>query len=186
MRKDRVVLMVEDTLLGRAIDDEADLIVLATGMEARADTADLSALLKLPRSPDGFFLELHPKLRPVDTSVAGVYLAGCCQGPKGIADTVAHARAAASSALIPILRGTEAAESATAAVDAGLCAGCGMCVDECPFGAPALDPLWGISRINAVLCKGCGACAVSCPSSAISLRHFTSRQMLAQVDALVA
>jgi len=184
-RGDRVVLEGEDTLLGQPFDLEADLVVLAVGMEARDDTAELSTLLKLPRSADGFFLELHPKLRPVDTAVDGVFLAGCCQGPKDIPDTIAQAKAAASSALIPLLRGTVPVESATAVVDREVCAGCGMCVEVCPYGAPALDTLWGVSRINAVLCKGCGACAVTCPSKAIRLQQFTPGQILAQVDALV-
>jgi heterodisulfide reductase subunit A len=182
---DRVVLAGEDTLLGQPIDFEADLVVLAVGMEPRADVADLSTLLKLPRSADGFFLELHPKLRPVDTAVDGVFLAGCCQGPKDIPDTVAQAKAAASSALIPLLRGVVPVISETAIVDSELCAGCGMCVEVCPYGAPGLDPSWGVSRINAVLCKGCGACAVTCPSKAIRLQQFTPDQILAQVDALV-
>ncbi|MCP4537217.1 MAG: CoB--CoM heterodisulfide reductase iron-sulfur subunit A family protein [Chloroflexi bacterium] len=182
---DRVILVGEDTLLGQPIDFEADLVVLAVGMEPRADVADLSTLLKLPRSGDGFFLELHPKLRPVDTAVNGVFLAGCCQGPKDIPDTVAQAKAAASSALIPLLRGVVPVESATAVADPDFCAGCGMCVDVCPYGAPGLDLMRGVSRINAVLCKGCGACAVTCPSKAIRLQQFTPEQILAQVDALV-
>jgi len=184
-RGEQVVLQFEDTLLGRTLKQEADLVVLAVGMEPRPDAADIAALLKLPRSADGFFLEAHPKLRPVDTTMGGVFLAGCCQGPKDIPDTVAQAKAAASSALIPLIRGTVPVESATAVVEAELCAGCGMCVDVCPYDAPALDPLWGVSRVNAVLCKGCGACAVTCPSKAISLQHFTAEQIMAQVDALV-
>jgi len=184
-RGDKVVLAGEDTLLGKPFDFEADLVVLAVGMEPRSDVGDLSTLLKLPRSADGFFMEIHPKLRPVDTTVDGVFLAGCCQGPKDIPDTVAQAKAAASSALILLIRGAVPAESATAVVDEEWCAGCGMCVEVCPYGAPALDSFWGFSRINAVLCKGCGACATACPSKAIRLRHFTSEQIMAQVDALV-
>jgi len=182
---DRVVLVAEDTLLGQAIDFEADLVVLAVGMEPRDSASKISQLLKLPRSADGFFLEAHPKLRPVDTAMEGVFLAGCCQSPKDISDTVSQAKAAASSALIPLIRGSVPVESATAVVNEDLCAGCGMCVDVCPYDAPALDELWGVSRINAVLCKGCGACAVTCPAKAIRLQHFTAEQVLAQVDALV-
>ncbi|MCX7682411.1 MAG: CoB--CoM heterodisulfide reductase iron-sulfur subunit A family protein, partial [Anaerolineae bacterium] len=184
-RGERVVLLGEDTLQGRPFEFEADLVVLAIGMEPRRDSAALSTLLKLPRSADGFFLELHPKLRPVDTAIDGVFLAGCCQGPKDIPDTIAQAGAAASSALIPLLRGSIPVESATAAVEEELCAGCGMCVEVCPYGAPALDRLWGVSRINAVLCKGCGACAVTCPSKAVRLQQFTPDQILAQVDFLI-
>jgi heterodisulfide reductase subunit A len=182
---DRVALRVEDTFLRRVIEHEADLVVLAVGMEHQENAEDVAALLKIPRSADGFFLEAHPKLRPVDTAMEGVFLAGCCQGPKDIPDTVAQAKAAASSALIPLIRGTVPVESATAMVDAELCAGCGLCVDVCPFGAPALDPLWGVSVVNAVLCKGCGTCAAVCPSKAVRLQHFTPEQILAQVDALV-
>ncbi len=184
--QNRVRLVGEDTLLSRAIGVEVDLVVLATGMEAGADSASLSAMLRLQRSPDGFFLEAHPKLRPVDTATAGVYLAGCCQGPKGIADTIAHAKAAASSALIPLLRGSVQADAATAIVNPALCANCGLCVEECPYGAPALDPFRGVATVNALLCQGCGACAVVCPAKAISLQHATACQVLAQVDALMA
>jgi heterodisulfide reductase subunit A len=182
---DRVVLRVEDTLLRRTLEEEVDLVVLAVGMEPRGDTGEIAQLLKLSRSADGFFLEAHPKLGPVDTATEGVYLAGCCQGPKDITDTVAQAKAAASSALIPLIRGTVPVQSATAVVDEELCAACGMCVEVCPYGAPELELMWGVSRVNAVLCKGCGACASACPSKAIRLQHFTAEQILAQVDALV-
>jgi heterodisulfide reductase subunit A len=182
---ERVALRFEDTLLRRTLEHEADLVVLAVGMEARDDADEIADLLKLPRSADGFFLESHPKLGPVDTTMDGVFLAGCCQGPKDIPDTVAQAKAAASSALIPLIRGTVPIGSETAIVDPDLCAGCGMCVDVCPYGAPALDLMWGVSHVNAILCKGCGACAVTCPSKAIRLQHFTAEQILAQVDVLV-
>jgi heterodisulfide reductase subunit A len=182
---DRVAVRVEDTFLRRTLEHEADLAVLAVGMEAREDVTDIAALLKLPRSADGFFLEAHPKLRPVDTAVDGVFLAGCCQGPKDIPDSIAQAKAAASSSLIPLIRGTVPVESATAVSDPELCAACGLCVDVCPFGAPSIDPVWNVSVVNAVLCKGCGTCAAMCPSKAIRLQHFTPEQILAQVDVLV-
>jgi heterodisulfide reductase subunit A len=182
---DRVVARVEDTFLRRTLEHEADLVVLAVGMEAREDVTDIAELLKLPRSADGFFLEAHPKLRPVDTAMDGVFLAGCCQGPKDIPDAIAQAKAAASSSLIPLIRGKVPVESATAVSDPELCAACGMCVDVCPFGAPSIDPVWNVSVVNAVLCKGCGTCAAICPSKAIRLQHFTPEQILAQVDALV-
>jgi heterodisulfide reductase subunit A len=184
-RGERVVVRVEDTFLRRTLEHEADLVVLAVGMEAREDAGDVASLLKLARSADGFFLEAHPKLRPVDTATDGVFLAGACQGPKDIPDTVSQAKAAASSSLIPLLRGTVPVESATAVVDVELCAACGLCVETCPYGAPAIDPVWGASVVNAVLCKGCGTCAALCPSKAIRLQHFTPEQILAQVDALV-
>jgi heterodisulfide reductase subunit A len=102
-RGDRVVVRAEDTILGEPLEIEADLVVLATGVVPRADVEDVAGLLNLERSPDGFFAEAHPKMRPEDTTRDGVYLAGCCQGPKDIPDTVAQAKAAASSAIV-ILR----------------------------------------------------------------------------------
>jgi heterodisulfide reductase subunit A len=101
----RLVVLAEDTILGKPIEVEADLVVLATAAVPRTDVSEVAALLGLERSPDGFFQEAHPKLRPVDTLVEGVFLAGCCQGPKDIPDTVAQAKAAASSALRVLVRG---------------------------------------------------------------------------------
>ncbi len=182
---DRVVVRVEDTFLGDFVDLEADLVVLAVGMVPRAETGELARLLKLSNSADGFLLEAHPKLRPVDTASAGIYLAGCVQGPKDITDTIAQAKAAAGSAMIPFARGVVTVESATCVVDEELCAGCGMCEEICPYGALSLDIRRGVMTANVVLCKGCGACAATCPSNAISLMHFTPRQVMAQMDALM-
>ncbi len=182
---DRVSVRVEDTFLGEFVDLEADLVVLATGMVPRPETDQIAQLLKLSHSADGFLLEAHPKLRPVDTASDGIYLAGCVQGPKDITDTVAQAKAAAVSAMIPFARGVVKVESATCTVDDELCAGCGMCEEICPYGALKLDTRQGVMRANVVLCKGCGACAATCPSNAITLMHFTPRQVMAQMDALL-
>jgi heterodisulfide reductase subunit A len=179
---DGVVVRAEDTLLGERVEVEADLVVLAVGMTPRADTEALAGLLKLARSSDGFFMEAHPKLRPVDTAMAGIFLAGACQGPKDITETIAQARAAAATAMIPLMRGQVTVEAATSFVDEELCAGCGQCASICTFGALTLHPTRGVMTSNAVLCQGCGACATACPSGAISVRHFTFDQVMAQIE----
>ncbi|HID87394.1 MAG TPA: CoB--CoM heterodisulfide reductase iron-sulfur subunit A family protein, partial [Anaerolineae bacterium] len=163
----------------------ADLVVLAVGMVARGDAGEVAGLLRLPRSGDGFFLEAHPKLRPVETVVEGVYLAGCCQGPKDIPDAIAQAKAAASSAMIPLVRGRVGVEAATATVEEEICSGCGVCQQVCVYEALSLNERRGVMIVNKVLCKGCGACAVACPSGAIRVSHFTPAQVLAQAEALV-
>jgi len=181
----RLIVRAEDTLLGETLEVEADLVVLAVGMVPRHDVKDVASLLKLSRSPDGFFLEAHPKLRPVDTTTDGVFLAGTCQGPKDITDTVAQAKAAASSALIPLSRGRVKVESIVSVVNQGICSGCGICEGLCAYGALSLHPWKGVMTVNEVLCKGCGACAAACPSGAITLCHFTHDQILAQLETLV-
>jgi len=183
-RGDKVVVRAEDTLLGEQVEVEADLVVLAVGMTPRADTGAVAGLLKLARSADGFFLEAHPKLRPVDTAMAGLFLAGACQGPKDITETVAQARAAASAALIPLMRGQVPVEAATSFVEEELCAGCGQCAQICAYSALTLHPVRGKMTVNPVLCQGCGACAAACPSGAINVHHFTFDQYLSQIDAL--
>jgi heterodisulfide reductase subunit A len=183
-RGERVVVRAEDTLLGELVEVEADLVVLAVGMRPRADSEALASLLKLARSADGFFLEAHPKLRPVDTALAGLYLAGACQGPKDITESVAQARAAAAAALILLMRGQVPVEAATSFVEEELCAGCGQCAAVCSFSALSLHPVRGVMTVNPVLCQGCGACAAACPSGAINVHHFTFDQFLAQIEAL--
>jgi heterodisulfide reductase subunit A len=185
-RGERVVVRAEDTLLGEPLEVEADLVVLATGLVPRSGAQAIAELLKLPRSPDGFFAEAHPKLRPVDTVNDGIYLAGCCQGPKDISDTISQAKAAASSAMIPLSRGKVKVESITSFVQMETCAGCGICESLCTYGALARDARRGIMTVNKVLCKGCGACAAACPSGTMTLSHFTHHQIMAQIDALLA
>ena len=183
-RGDRVVVRAEDTLTGEPVEVEADLVVLAVGMVPRADTDVIAGLLKLARSPDGFFMEAHPKLRPVDTAMAGIFLAGCCQGPKDIPETIAQARAAAATAMIPLMRGQVPVEAAVASIQEELCAGCEQCAEVCAFAALQLHPVRGVMLVNSVLCQGCGACTSACPSGAICIKHFTFDQTMAQIAVL--
>jgi len=183
-RGEKIVVRAEDTLMQKPVEVEADLVVLGIGLTPRAETDQIANILGLPRSGDGFLLEIHPKLRPVETAVDGVFLAGTCQGPKDIVDTIAQARAAASSALAPLCRGKVKIESATSQVNEEMCAGCGLCVATCPYGVPAINPRTGKARVNAVLCKGCGACEAACPSKAIQVMQFTPRQVLSQIAVL--
>jgi heterodisulfide reductase subunit A len=181
----KLIVRAEDTLMGEAVAVPADLVVLATGVKAREDAHQVANLLKLARSADGFFAEAHPKLRPVDTTSDGVFLAGTCQAPKDIPDTIAQAKAAASSALIPLSKGAVKVEAVTSVVNEELCAGCRLCEYQCPYGALAIHPWKHVMTVNSALCKGCGACAMACPSGAISLQHFTADQTMAMIEALL-
>lgn len=184
-RGDRLVVRAEDTFLRKPIELEADLAVLGVGMVPRPDHVGVSQMIKLPLSGDGFFMERHPKLAPVSTTVDGVVIAGACQSPKDITDTISHARAAASTAMAPLLVGKVKVEAAVSIATPEMCAGCSQCADQCPFGALAVDPRVGAIRVNQTLCKGCGSCAVVCPSNAIKVQHFKTEQVLAEVDGLL-
>ena len=184
-RKDRLVVRGEDTLIGELVEIEADMVVLAVGLVPRPETDDIASFLKLSKSSDRFLMEAHPKLRPVDTAVEGVFVAGCCQGPKDIPDAVAQAKAASSSAIAPMARGTVRMEAISAVVDEDLCSGCRICVSVCPYEAISYDEKDKVSRVNEALCKGCGTCGAACPSGAMSTIHFTTGQMRAQMLALI-
>jgi heterodisulfide reductase subunit A len=133
---------------------------------------------------DGFFAEAHPKLRPVSTHTDGVFLAGCCQGPKDIPDTVAQASAAAARALVLLSQGRVEVEPTTARVTEEHCSGCGECVKVCPFGA--IELVDGKAHVNEALCKGCGTCAAACLAKAIVAQHFTDDELVAQVSAILS
>jgi len=180
-RSGRLIVKADDELLGEPYEEEADLVVLATGLTPRSDANRVRSLLKLSQSPDRFFLEAHPKLRPLDTATDGIFLAGTCQGPKDISDTLSQAHGAASRATIPLFAGKVKIEPITSVVDVSFCAGCGLCEEICEFQALKLDPYRKIMTVNEALCKGCGACNAACPSGAISLRHFKTEQIIAQI-----
>ena len=181
----RLMVVGEDTLSGEVLRVPVDMVILAAAMEPRADVEKTSRTFLLGRSRDGFFLEQHPKLAPVSTAAAGIFLAGTCQGPRDIPDTVAHASAAAAKALSLAGRGKVEIESMISGIDAEVCAGCQTCVPLCPAHAIDFQERLGISRVNEALCLGCGSCAAACPSGAARLKGFTSEQVLAEIDALM-
>jgi len=181
----KLIVTCMDTVLGKMVEVSVDMVILLTALEPRSDAEQVARLFNLGRRADGFFLETHPKLAPVNTPTDGVFIAGCCVGPRDIPDTVAQASAAAAKALSLISKGKITLESAIAQVNETLCQGCGRCEEICDFHAPSVickDGLM-VSSINETLCKGCGACAVVCPTGAMSIRHFTREQILSMVDA---
>ena len=184
--KGKLIVLCADTVLGSLIRVPVDMVILCTALEARSDAGQVAKIFTLNRRADGFFLERHVKLDPVATPTDGVFIAGCCEGPKDIPDTVAQASAAAAKVLSLISKGKITLESAVAQVDETRCLGCGRCEEICDFHAPRVihtDGRW-VSTINETLCKGCGACAVACPTGAMSIRHFTQEQILSMVEAL--
>ena len=182
---EKLIIRAEDTILGEPIEIEADFVVLGTGIVPRKETENIRKILKLSKSQDGFLLEAHPKLKPVDTAIDGVFLAGCCQSPKDIPDTVSQAKAAASSAMSILSRGFVNIEPVVSVIDENACSGCGTCEAACEYGALKLDDINKIMTVNEVLCKGCSACASACPSNAIVLKHYTPKQLLSQIEAIL-
>jgi heterodisulfide reductase subunit A len=174
-----LIIRVEDTFLGKLIEVEVDLLVLSIGQIPPSSLEELSKILHIPRDSEKFLLEAHPKLRPVDTHTAGIFLAGTCQGPKTIHDSVAQAKAAAASVAALLTKGKVKIESTVAVIDQDLCLGCGLCEEVCPYTAMVVND--GKSQITAALCRGCGVCASSCPERAIMMTHFTDEQVLAQI-----
>ncbi len=184
-RGDKLVVRSEDTILGEIIEEEADLVVLGTGLVPRKETLELAKKLKLSLSADNFLLEAHPKLRPVDSNIDGVYLCGCCQGPKDIPDSVAQAKGAASSVIALFNKRVVTVEPIQAYVREDYCSGCHICEGLCPYSALEFDSEKRIMRVNEALCRGCGVCPSACPSGAIVMRHYTDEQIEIQVGGLL-
>jgi heterodisulfide reductase subunit A len=183
--KGKLIVLCEDTLIGRKRRIPVDMVVLSTAVEPRANAGAVAKLFSISRSADGFFLEKHPKLDPVATATDGIFIAGCCQSPKDIPDTVAQASAAAARVLSVISTGKVELEAAISVVDEKLCSGCKTCLELCPYKAITFDDVKKLASINEALCKGCGTCAAACPSGAIVNKHFTTEQILAQVEGVL-
>ncbi len=180
---------VYESNTNKLLEVHADLVVLASGLVSSPDFAELQNILRIPRSPDGFFMETHPKLQPLETPTRGIFLAGTCQSPKDIPDTVSQASGAAMKAAELLATGEVEIEPLIAVVEDSLCSGCRICESVCPYQAIEMEDktLEGegksVAKIIPAVCQGCGACSVACPTRAIDMQHYKQEQILAQIKA---
>ncbi len=182
-----LALMVENTATNELETHKTDMVVLAVGVQAPEEADSLQEMLALQRTADGFFLEAHPKLQPVDSATQGIFFAGCAEGPKDIKETVTQASAAAARAMRLMNPGKLKVEAITAEVNPELCNSCGICAKVCPYGAITVDTKSKLpARVTVAACAGCGTCGAECPRGAIEMHHFTDAQIEAQVDSILA
>lgn len=182
---DKIAIMGVDTLAGRPVRMDADMVVLAMAMEPRASSDQLRGILKISTDQNGFWMEAHPKMNPVGTTTEGVFLAGCGQAPRDIPDTVAQASGAAAKVLSLFSRERLTLDPMTVRVEEDLCSGCGLCVSACAYEARSLDEIKHIALVNEALCKGCGACMIACPNGATVHKNFSRKQILKMVRAVM-
>jgi heterodisulfide reductase subunit A len=182
---DKLIVWGVDTLTGKKVEVEADMVVLAMAMVKADGVQDLLKKLKIATDIHGFLAEAHPKLRPVESLNAGFYLAGCALGPKDIPETVAQASAAAAKVGDLFAQKELLHEPTVVPANDELCSGCGICITMCPYSARSLDPARGVVVVNEILCEGCGACAAACPSGAAQQRNQTDNQIFSMLRAML-
>ncbi len=181
-----LILTVENTATNALDNHHAEMVVLAVGLEPSADMRVIQEMLSLQTTSDGFYLEAHPKLLPVDSATRGVFFAGCAEGPKDIKDSVTQASAAAARAMRLMNPGVLTVEAITAEVDPEACNACGICAKVCPYNAIVVDQKAKIpAKVTSAACAGCGTCAAECPQLAITMNHFTDEQIEAQIDTIL-
>jgi heterodisulfide reductase subunit A2 len=180
----KLSVKVKDEILGKTLHLTPGFLVLSAGITANPDNKTLSQFLKVPLESDGFFLEAHLKLRPVDFATDGVFVCGLAHYPKDIGETIAQARAAAGRAATVLAKDTVESEGKISGVRSELCSGCGLCVAVCAYNAVEIDPVRNVAVVNETLCKGCGACAASCRANAIDLNGFKNEQILSMLSEL--
>jgi heterodisulfide reductase subunit A len=180
---DHVTVWGVDTLSGLPIEVAADLVVLASAVVPRAGAQELGQLLRASTDEHGFFSEVHPKLRPVESQTAGLFLAGTALFPKDIPETVAQASGAAAKVLSLLSQRRMVQEPTLAYVDTELCSGCGLCLPSCPYDARQMHEWRHIAEVNTALCQGCGACTMVCPNKACQVRNLTPQQVLSMMEA---
>lgn len=181
----KLIIQVEDTLVGKQRRIPVDMVVLSAALEPRRDADDVAKMFGISCSADGWFIEKHPKLDPVATMTEGIFIAGCVQGPKDIPTSVAQGAAAAARVLGRIEQGEIALEPIRASINEEMCSGCRICNDLCPFNAILFHEDRMVSEINPALCQGCGTCVAACPAGAISGTGFSNEQIFAQIEGLL-
>ncbi|MGA9399173.1 MAG: CoB--CoM heterodisulfide reductase iron-sulfur subunit A family protein [Anaerolineaceae bacterium] len=181
----KLIVQVEDTLIGKQRRIPLDMVILSAGLEPRFDAKETGKLFGIACSSDGWYIERHPKLDPVATMTEGIFIAGCAQGPKDIPASVAQGAAAAARIQGRIQQGEIAIEPIRASINADVCSGCRLCNDLCPFSAIVFHEDKMVSEVNPALCQGCGTCVAACPAGAISGTGFSNQQILAQIEGLL-
>jgi heterodisulfide reductase subunit A len=181
-----LVLTVENTSTNELEKHLAEMVVLAVGLEPSTDMKVIQEMLALQTTSDGFYLEAHPKLQPVDSATKGIFFAGCAEGPKDIKDSVTQASAAAARAMRLMNPGMLTVEAITAEVDPDHCNSCGLCAKVCPYNAVSVDTkAKTAAKVTEAACAGCGTCAAECPTFAIAMNHYTDAQIDAQIDTIL-
>ncbi|MBU1187223.1 MAG: CoB--CoM heterodisulfide reductase iron-sulfur subunit A family protein [Acidobacteria bacterium] len=174
-----------DELSGHEIEIDADLVVLTTPLIPNRGSDDLAKKLKVATDENGFFAEIHPKLRPVESASLGVYLAGCAQSPRDIPESITHALGASGKVIALFSAEFIYQEPIIVRVDEDFCSGCGVCVTSCPYDSRRINPWTQKAEVIAALCQGCGACAVACPNGATQQQNFTKNQIMNMIDAVL-
>jgi heterodisulfide reductase subunit A len=183
----KLAILNTDVYTGKSMQTLVDMVILSTGMEPNPDAPQVARTFGISLSPDGFYLEKHPKLGPVETATDGVFLAGACQSPKDIPDSVAQGGAAAAAAISLMDAGSVTLEPFTTYILAEKCGGCRTCEGLCPYSAISMVEDHGrqVAYINEALCKGCGACAAACPAGAATQHGFTTEQVIAEIEGIL-
>jgi heterodisulfide reductase subunit A len=192
---DKLIVQASDLIAGKQLKIDADLVVLAAAIEPDKSARPLATMLTASMDTNDFFTEAHPKLRPVESPTAGVFLSGACQGPKDIPETVAQAGAAASKVIGLLAKDKLTGNPCVAQSNEMMCNGCSTCERVCPYGAITYEEkefrmpdrstlVRRVASVNPAVCQGCGCCTVACPSGAMDLKGFASEQIIAEVDAI--
>lgn len=181
----QMVVWGVDTLTGFKVEITADLVVLATAAVPNTGASELATILNIPTDSHGFFSEVHPKLRPVESPTAGIFLAGCARGPLDIPESITYASGAASKVMSLLANDEISHEPIVAYVDEDLCTGCGVCIEACPYGARVRNEMTNTAKVIEVLCQGCGGCIAACPNGACQQRNYEALQYFHMIDAIL-